>query len=291
MSNDSKRISELSIATTVSANDRVVVLTNPNSSPNVYTISAVNLAKSLVANIFPIANSSSFGVIKIGPGLAIAANGVVTAPLPIANSSSFGVIKVGDNLTINATGYLNGPSSMGTGDWSFNGSRALLGGVSNAYIDGQTPGGIEIYQDYAITLVANNSYWVFNENLSIPANSTIGSEGGFHIENALTITANTISVNAISTNTISANLLTTNNVVIYNNIFDDLLRPLLNSNALDINADGGTSTSVFAIRDEVFTGGGSTTVFGKYEAALDGGVSFNNRHSASYIDGGGANVL
>jgi len=76
-----------------------------------------------------------------------------------------------------------------------------------------------------------------------------------------------------------------------NNIYDELLRPLLNPNALDINADGGTSTSVFAIRDEAFTGGGSTTVFGRYEAALDGGVSFNNRHSASYIDGGGANVL
>jgi len=112
---------------------------------------------------------------------------------------------------------------------------------------------------------------IANGNITLAANGSIGSEGGFRIENATTITANTI--------------------IISNNVYDDLLRPLLNPNALDINADGGTSTSVFAIRDEAFTGGGSTTVFGRYEAALDGGVSFNNRHSASYIDGGGANVL
>jgi hypothetical protein len=75
------------------------------------------------------------------------------------------------------------------------------------------------------------------------------------------------------------------------NVFDELFRPLLNPNALDINADGGTSISVFAVRDESFTGGGSTTVFGKYEAALDGGFSYNNRHSSSFIDGGGSNQI
>lgn len=112
---------------------------------------------------------------------------------------------------------------------------------------------------------------IANGHISLAPGGSIGSEGGFYVENAITVTAN--------------------NVVVHNNVYDDLLRPLLNPNALDINADGGTSTSVFAIRDEVFTGGGSTTAFGRFEAALDGGVSFNNRHSASYIDGGGANVL
>ena len=112
---------------------------------------------------------------------------------------------------------------------------------------------------------------IANGHISLAPGGSIGSEGGFYVENAITVTAN--------------------NVVVHNNVYDELLRPLLNPNALDINADGGTSTSVFAIRDEAFTGGGSTTVFGRYEAALDGGVSFNNRHSASYIDGGGANVL
>jgi hypothetical protein len=48
MANDSKKISELSIATALSANDRVVVLTNPNtSSAAVKTIAVANLASSL----------------------------------------------------------------------------------------------------------------------------------------------------------------------------------------------------------------------------------------------------
>ncbi|CAB5221493.1 hypothetical protein UFOVP245_169 [uncultured Caudovirales phage] len=76
-----------------------------------------------------------------------------------------------------------------------------------------------------------------------------------------------------------------------NNIYDELFRPLLNPNALDINADGGTTSTVFGPSDIVFDGGAGETVFGMYEAALDGGVSFNNRHSASLIDGGGANQL
>lgn len=76
-----------------------------------------------------------------------------------------------------------------------------------------------------------------------------------------------------------------------NNIYDELFRPLLNPNALDINADGGTTSTVFGPSDTVFDGGAVGTVFSIYEAALDGGVSFNNKHSASYIDGGGANQL
>ena len=326
MSNDSKRISELDIATTVSANDRVVVLTNPSTSPNVYTISAVNFAKSLSANIFPIANSTTLGVIKIGPGLAIAANGVVSAPLPIANTSSFGVVKVGNNLSINATGYL---STTNTGSWTFDGTRANTGGSQNSWIDGQSPGGLWLHNDYTVTLTssdnsANSTYgygyisnnesglynqlnttntwswlgtnisdseepyvfientrnagannqitnrWIFDlhGNFSLPANSTVGSEGGFHIENATTISADVITI--------------------HNNIFDDLNRPLINVNALDINADGGTPATVFGPSDTIFDGGAVTTVFGQYEAALDGGVSFNNRHSATFIDGGGA---
>jgi hypothetical protein len=65
----------------------------------------------------------------------------------------------------------------------------------------------------------------------------------------------------------------------------------LNLNALDINAEGGTSTTIFSITDPIFTGGSSSSVFGQYEPALDGGLSFNNIHSASYIDGGSANQL
>jgi hypothetical protein len=119
----------------------------------------------------------------------------------------------------------------------------------------------------------NTKQWTFDTNgiLSLPANAEIGSESPFNITNAKTIT--------------------TNNIVIDDNIYDDLHRPLFNPNALDINADGGTSISVFAVRDKSFTGGGSRTVYGKYEAALDGGFSYNNRHSSNFIDGGGSNQI
>lgn len=124
-----------------------------------------------------------------------------------------------------------------------------------------------------VDISAGGNIWRFESDgsLSLPPNSQIGSESPFNITNAKTITAN--------------------NVVISDNLYDDLYRPLFNTNALDINADGGTSISVFAVRDESFTGGGSRTVYGKYEAALDGGFSYNNRHSSNFIDGGGSNQI
>jgi hypothetical protein len=76
MSNDAKKTSQLDITTTLSNNDRVVVLRTSGTLAT-QTITANNLAIGL-ANVFP-----------------------------IASSISAGVIKVGNNLTINATGYLN----------------------------------------------------------------------------------------------------------------------------------------------------------------------------------------
>lgn len=124
-----------------------------------------------------------------------------------------------------------------------------------------------------VDISAGGNIWRFESDgsISLPPNSQIGSESPFNITNAKTIT--------------------TNNIVIDDNIYDDLHRPLFNPNALDINADGGTSISIFAVRDEAFTGGGSRTVYSQYEAALDGGFSYNNRHSSNFIDGGGSNQI
>lgn len=109
MSNDSKRVSELGIATTLANTDRVVVLTNPNTSAQTQTITLKNFANSLTVNALPIANATQLGIIKIGSGLAVAANGVVTAPLSVATTSNVGVVQIGNNtnLTINANGVLN----------------------------------------------------------------------------------------------------------------------------------------------------------------------------------------
>ena len=77
------------------------------------------------------------------------------------------------------------------------------------------------------------------------------------------------------------------------NIYNSSNYPLLdiNLNALNINTDGGTASSIFATGDEMFTGGGSTTIYGDYEASLDGGFSYNNKFSTNRFDGGGAMTI
>lgn len=107
MSNDSKRISELGITTTLANTDRVVVLTNPNTSAQTQTITLQNLANKLASNALPIANSSQLGIIKIGAGLSVAANGVVTAPLPLANTVAAGVVIVGSGINVNGNGVIS----------------------------------------------------------------------------------------------------------------------------------------------------------------------------------------
>jgi hypothetical protein len=60
MANDSKKVSELTIATTVSANDRVVVLTSPNTtSAAVKTITVTNLVAAYLPTYSGVINSSS----------------------------------------------------------------------------------------------------------------------------------------------------------------------------------------------------------------------------------------
>lgn len=87
MANDAKKTSQLGIATTLSANDRVVVLTSPASSAQTQTISISNL----------ITNSSSVR----------------------ANTSSYGVVKIGSGLSVNATGFLNSANTGNTGTITF----------------------------------------------------------------------------------------------------------------------------------------------------------------------------
>ncbi len=63
MSGESKKVSELGIANTLSTTDRVVVLTSPNSTANVKTITTANFANSVAAKIIsnsaPTSNTSN----------------------------------------------------------------------------------------------------------------------------------------------------------------------------------------------------------------------------------------
>ena len=74
MANDAKRTSQLGVVTAVSANDRVVVLTNPTTAAQTQTISVVNFI-----NAFPTANSSQSGVVKLDSNTIVISNGVIYA--------------------------------------------------------------------------------------------------------------------------------------------------------------------------------------------------------------------
>jgi hypothetical protein len=67
MSNDAKKVSELGIATTLSANDRIVILSNPDTSANVKTITTNNFfASTVTSNAFNPNFTTNTGNILVG---------------------------------------------------------------------------------------------------------------------------------------------------------------------------------------------------------------------------------
>jgi hypothetical protein len=90
MANDSKRVSQLGITTTLATTDRVVVLKNPSSTPNTQTVTVNNFINSTINN-FPYANTTQRGVTKIdGTSITTNGNGVIsTASLTATANSNF----------------------------------------------------------------------------------------------------------------------------------------------------------------------------------------------------------
>lgn len=78
MANDAKKTSQLGIATTLSANDRVVVLTNPAASAQTQTITLTNFANSIIDKVQAII-----------PNTTVIANSVTIASNGTANVSFF----------------------------------------------------------------------------------------------------------------------------------------------------------------------------------------------------------
>jgi len=98
MANDAKKTSQLGIATTLSANDRVVVLTNPAASAQTQTVTVNNFINSL-----RYANASVSGVVKVGTGLSINATGFLNGGangLP-SSGQEFGYVVAWSN-TVNS---------------------------------------------------------------------------------------------------------------------------------------------------------------------------------------------
>lgn len=94
---DTKKTSQLGITTTLQVNDRVVVLTNPATSPQTQTITLNNFTRSVVSSgAFPTANTSQKGVVRIGEGIDVTTDGVISnAYLP---SGTYVVTTVTDTL-------------------------------------------------------------------------------------------------------------------------------------------------------------------------------------------------
>ena len=113
MSNDAKKISELAVASTLSSTDRVVILANPNTSSNVKTITVSNFANSLAAsNVFPVANSTQYGLVQVDGTTIISTNGVISAS---ANIGNFQFVNNNINLqTPNNTNVYINPTGFGS---------------------------------------------------------------------------------------------------------------------------------------------------------------------------------
>lgn len=155
------KVSALPISTTLSANDRVVILTNPSGTAVVKTITAANFVSQ--------------------------ANVVIN----YANTTSAGIIKVGNNLTINATGFLSATSSgSGNADLAYTNAVAYADtkaatAYSNAVADAaalyQTSAGLNA--NVATYLSDGNDKVITGSNITLNGNVAVNGNTNFFASN------------------------------------------------------------------------------------------------------------
>jgi len=205
MANDAKKVSELAVTTTLSANDRVVILSSPSSAANTKTITAANFANSLVSSgIIPTATTTQLGVVKVDGTTITISNGVISgasvynqqlnttnnvtfASLTTANISSQNnvTIRTGNNSyawTFQANGELKAPGNIiptannvyTLGNSSVRWQALWIGGNSVVFAD-QNPS----YPDQTLT-VGNGVFYIAET-----ANTAAISNAGFRVGNFL----------------------------------------------------------------------------------------------------------
>lgn len=119
-----------------------VSLVNNLTAGRALTVSSPSGQVTISANI---ASSNEFGVIKLGTGLTVSPDGVVSSQvysLPIATSNTLGGVKIGDNLTIDNSGTLSAistPYNLPTA------SPNVLGGI-------KIGNGLSVNQDGVLTI-------------------------------------------------------------------------------------------------------------------------------------------
>lgn len=191
----SKRISDLTVTTTLSGNDRVLVLTNPATSAQTQTTTLTNLASKLATNFMPAANTTAAGVVKVGNNLSVNSSGFLNGGLNdrLTNGNN--------TVVLNSNGILHLPNTVG--DIYRDGVSVIMPvmlspniaytGVFNGY-----PASLPVTKGQAIFFTSNsyvletsNKYWLatrFNNNdFDISGAQTIdlinigGIQGDFRI--------------------------------------------------------------------------------------------------------------
>jgi len=205
MTDNSKKVSELPLASNALATDRVLLLKDPSGSPSTRTITIANFANTVITSL-PAASNTSFGVVKIGSGIDVS-NGVIsvnTNNIPVANSTVTGTVKVGNNLSMDANGFLSvntvnliSPNSNVTFN-SVTTSNITSGSYTwNYYANGEmdAPGNIIPKANNAYTLgntsmrwqavyVGGNSVVFADQNPTYPDQVLTVGNGVFYITNS-----------------------------------------------------------------------------------------------------------
>jgi hypothetical protein len=117
MTTDARKVSELAISTTLSSNDRVVVVANTTGNVQTKTITLANFSNSV---ILPIANSTKSGIVKVGDGIFVDSNGTISVQSAIPNTNA------------DYVGYILTTNSVGGADWErFTGINEVISIVSS----------------------------------------------------------------------------------------------------------------------------------------------------------------
>lgn len=230
---------------------------------------------------------------SIGPAINFNGYGIDITPSDAYGNNKLSIIPTGDyDIHLFESGT-NGAVTLGC----YGATQFRVYGPGGA-----NNGGGYFGNDIRAELYGNSSFSIITETGTtkfdlkgitgdlIPASDNTYSLGNTSNQwKSLHVSGNTIFIDRIPLSASNGSI--SSNTMKVSTLLDALNRPVYNVNALDINADCGSSISVYSLTDPRFDGGSTATVFNSYEEALDGGASYSNRHSASYIDGGGANQI
>ena len=240
MANDAKKVSELAVTTTLSANDRVVILASPATAANVKTITASNFANGLISSgIIPTANTTQLGVVKVDGTTITISNGTISgaaiynqtlnsnsnvtfASLTTTNVSSQNSVTIhtGNNSyawTFQSNGELSTPGNIiptqnnvyTLGNSSMRWNALWIGGNSVVFADQNSA-----YPDQTLTL--GNGVFYIAESSNTAAQSNAGFRvGNFLLQNNYISLTDSNAVFYIGTTAATGNLVINRPIVVY----------------------------------------------------------------------------